>query len=136
LNIGNKLAKTGGQLNRIFTLIFAFDIIGIVCSGLLLVLAPLSLLPPLNIWSIYFIVAGLATLASVSLGFVAVVWTGVAVVTTGAVNQLAGDLGAEAKTGGSELAMLWVSYILMSLSSIVWAVRWHKATYVKREKII
>jgi hypothetical protein len=60
----------------------------------------------------------------------------VAVVTTGAVNQLAGDLGAEAKTGGSELAMLWVSYILMSLSSTVWAVRWHKATYVKREKII
>jgi len=136
LNIGNKLAKTGGQLNRIFTLIFAFDIIGIVCSGLLLVLAPLSLLPPLNIRSIYFIVAGLATLASVSLGFVAAVWTGVTVVTAGVVNQLAGDLGAETKTSRSELAILWVSYILMSISSTVWAVRWHKATYVKKEKII
>jgi hypothetical protein len=136
LNIGNKLAKAGGQLNQVFTVIFAFEIIGIICSGLLLLIAPLSLLRPLNIWSIHFIVAGLATLASVSLGFVAVVWTGVTVVTTGAVNQLAGDLGVEAKTGGSELAMLWASYILMSVSSTVWAVRWHKATYVKREKII
>jgi hypothetical protein len=136
LNIGNKLAKTGGQLNIIFKVIFAFDIIGIVCSGVLLVIAPLSLLPPLNIWSIHFIVGGLATLASVSLGFVAVIWTGVTVVSAGAVNQLVGDLGAEAKTGGSELAILWVSYILMSISSTVWAVRWHKATYVKKEKII
>jgi hypothetical protein len=76
------------------------------------------------------------TLASVSLGFVAGVWTGVVVVAAGAVNQLAGDLGVEAKAGGREVALLWVSCVLMAVSSMVWAARWHKATFVKRGKSI
>jgi hypothetical protein len=135
LNIPNKLSQVGGQLRSLLTAIFAFEIIGIVSSGLLFILLPPYLL--LRIFQkrfMRFIIAGLTTLAFGSLGLVAGIVSGVVIVAAGAINQLADGLGVEAHSGGSALAMLWVSTVLMGVSAGSWFLQWHLGTFMRRDR--
>jgi hypothetical protein len=133
LNIPAKLSKSGGQIHAVLTAIIALQIIGIVSCGILIVLAPLSiLLPFLNRWLIHLIIAGFATLAAACFGVIAGISTGIQVIVSSLVNQLGDGLGIEAYSGGNFLALVWISYVFMAYAGVLWFIRWHAHRYVRR----
>jgi hypothetical protein len=111
------------------------QIVGIVSTGLLLILTPLNIfISFFQRWSIQLIIAGLAFLATGCFVFVTVLETGIHVAVKDVVNELGDGLGIEAYGGGALLSLLWVKFIFMAGSSTVWFLKWHSARYVKRGK--
>lgn len=60
--------------------------------------------------------------------------TGIVVIATGAINQLADGLGIKAHKGGNALALIWVSTVLMGLSTGAWFLQWHSATFSRKSR--
>jgi hypothetical protein len=135
LNFPNKLGKAGSQLAAIITAIIALQIIGIICCGILIVLLPLNIfLQIFKRWSVKLVIAVLASIATGSFIFVAVVETAAQVLVKDLVNELGDGLGVEAYGGGSLLVLLWLEFIFMATSSTLWFIKWHSSRWVKREK--
>jgi hypothetical protein len=135
VNLPNKLSSAGGQLTTILSLIFALQLIGVISTGLLILICPLSLV--LSIFNgrlARFAIAGLATLAAISLSIDAGVLTAVPIVAGKLVNQLAGDLGAQAHPGGNFITMVIVSSVFMDLSSLIWFVQWFDRRFARRSE--
>ena len=135
LNIPNKLGKAGGQLGAVIKAIIVLQIIGIVCTGILIVLAPLYLFLAFfrKKW-VQHIIGGLALLASSCFIVVAIAETGVRIIIDTVVNDGFADLGVEAYGGDKLLIVLWVEVVFMGLSTSVWFFKWFHERYVRREQ--
>ncbi|KAG4434050.1 hypothetical protein IFR05_010472 [Cadophora sp. M221] len=133
LNLPNKLSSATGAIPAIFTAIFAIQVTGIVASGLLI------LLTPLNVFISFFIfrltIAALAGIATACFGAIAGIETGIMVIINILVNGLGEGLGIESQRGGEFLALLWVSFVFMSISTTVWFLKWHRDRYIRRPKV-
>lgn len=133
INIPAKLSKSGGQLKAILNAIIALQIIGIVCSGILILLTPLTLfLSFFNKWIFRLAIGCFAALAAACFAVTAGFGTGIQVAVSALVNGLGDGLGVEAYSGGNFLALTWISYIIMMISTILWFMRWHAHRYVRR----
>lgn len=135
LNIPNKLGKAGGQLGTVIEAIIVLQIIGTVCTGILIVLATLSMFFAFfkRRW-LQFIIGALALLASSCYIVVAIAETGIRIVVETVVYDGFADLGIEAYGGDKLLAVLWIESVFMGLSTVVWALKWFHGRYVRREK--
>lgn len=78
----------------------------------------------------------LAVLATASLSIVAGVLTAVPVAAGAVINKLAGDLGAQAHTGGRFIAMMVVSSVLMGVSAGLWAVQVFDSVFQRRSSAV
>ncbi|KAG4420483.1 hypothetical protein IFR04_006403 [Cadophora malorum] len=135
LNIPNKLASATGGIDTVFTAIFAIQVTGIVASGLLIILTPLHIfLSFFQRFIFRLAIAALAALATSCFGVIAGIETGIMVIVDVLVNGLGEGLGIESQRGGDFLALLWVSFVFMSISTTVWFLKWHKDRYVRRPK--
>jgi hypothetical protein len=135
IDLPNKLSSAGGQITSILTAIFALQVIGIACSGLLILLCPLHLI----LFTGFFmrlIVASLTAVAALAIAIDAGILTGIAIVASSLVNQLAGGLGLDAKTGGSFIALVWVSAVFLLTSTLVWLAQWFDNTFQRRNNAI
>ncbi|KAH6673341.1 hypothetical protein B0J14DRAFT_590590 [Halenospora varia] len=137
LNIVNKLNSTSGSLKSLLLAFIVFQIIGIVCCGLLILATPLYLLLPfLQNRPVRIVIAFLVSLGAMSYLLTAGIVTGVATVAAGALDQLAGDLGVDAKKSSAELAILWVSAVFMAIAQGFWFTEWHMNTFARRSQFI
>jgi hypothetical protein len=137
INIPNKLGKGGGALSAVIKATIVLQIIGIVCTGLLIVFTPFNLFleffrkrwSTVTIFSLTFIATG-------CFSFVTGVETGIHIVVETLVKEVMDGLGVETYGGTGLLVILWVKLIFMVTSSTVWILRWHNARYVVREKAV
>jgi hypothetical protein len=135
INIPNKLGKAGGQLSAVIETIIVLQIIGIACSGLLIIITPLNLfIEFFRKWWFVPIVASLTFLATGCFVVVTTLETGINFVIRALVHEVADGLGVEAYGGDELLVILWIKFIFMAASSTVWFCKWHNARYVVREK--
>ncbi|KAH7413479.1 actin cortical patch SUR7/pH-response regulator pali [Cadophora sp. MPI-SDFR-AT-0126] len=135
LNLPNKLSSATGGIDTVFTAIFAIQVTGIVASGILIVVTPLHIFFSFFQRFIFRLaIAALASIATACFGATAGIETGIMVIINVLVNGLGEGLGIESQTGGDFLALLWVSFVFMSISTTVWFLKWHKDRYVRRPK--
>ncbi|PVH80859.1 hypothetical protein DL98DRAFT_626302 [Cadophora sp. DSE1049] len=135
LNLPNKLSSATGGIDSVFTAIFAIQVTGIVASGLLILLTPLHIfLSFFQRFIFRLAIAALAGIATACFGVIAGIETGIMVIVDVLVNGLGEGLGIESQRGGDFLALLWVSFVFMSISTTVWFLKWHKDRYVRRAK--
>ncbi|KAH9205491.1 actin cortical patch SUR7/pH-response regulator pali [Leptodontidium sp. 2 PMI_412] len=135
LNLPNKLSSATGAIPKIFTAIFAIQVTGIVASGLLILLTPLSVFISFFQRFIFRLaIAALAGIATTCFGAIAGIETGIMVIINSLVNGLGEGLGIESQRGGEFLALLWVSFVFMSISTTVWFLKWHRDRYIRRPK--
>jgi hypothetical protein len=136
INLPNKLSSAGGSLTTILTVIFALQVIGVGTTGLLILICPLSLVfSVFNGTLVRFAIASLALTAAIALSIDAGVLTAVPVVAGQLINQLAGDLGAQAHAGNKFIVMTIVSGVLMGISALLWAAQWFDNTFARRSTI-
>lgn len=106
-----------------------------MASGLLIILIPLHIfLTFFQRFIFRLAIAALAALATACFGVIAGIETGIMVIVDVLVNGLGEGLGIESQRGGDFLALLWVSFVFMSISTTVWFLKWHKDRYVRRPK--
>ncbi|KAH7370915.1 hypothetical protein BKA65DRAFT_562869 [Rhexocercosporidium sp. MPI-PUGE-AT-0058] len=135
LNFPNKLALASGGIPAVFTAIFTIQVTGIVASGLLVILTPLNIFISFFQRFIFRLaIAALAGIATACFGVIAGIETGILVIINTLVNGLGDGLGIESQRGGEFLALLWVSFVFMSISTTVWFLKWHKDRYIRRPK--
>ncbi|CZR53580.1 uncharacterized protein PAC_03460 [Phialocephala subalpina] len=133
INIPAKLSKSGGQLKVILNVIIALQIIGIVSCGILILLAPLIIiLSFFNRWIFRLAIGMLSALAAACFALIAGFGTGIQVAVSSVINGVGDGLGVEAYSGGSFIAMTWISYFFMMSSAVLWFTRWHGHRYVRR----
>ncbi|KAL2066762.1 hypothetical protein VTL71DRAFT_2834 [Oculimacula yallundae] len=133
LNLPNKLSGASGAIPKVFKAIFAIQVTGIVAAGLLIILTPLTIFISLfQRFIVRFSIAALAALATACFGVIAGIETGIMVIVNVLVNGLGEGLGIESQRGGEFLALLWVSFVFMSTSTVVWIMKWHKDRYMRR----
>ncbi|KAH8749191.1 hypothetical protein F5882DRAFT_470731 [Hyaloscypha sp. PMI_1271] len=109
INIPNKLGKGGGALSAVIKTTIVLQIIGIVCTGLLIVFTPFYLFLEffrkrwftVTIFSLTFIATG-------CFGFVTGVETGIHIVMETLVKEVMDGLGVETYGGTGLLVILWV----------------------------
>ena len=130
MNVPNKIAKTLKLANGVMEAVFILQVIGIVASGILILLTPLYL--ALGRRSVT-ILLGLTSLGATCFGFVAVVETAIMFSIKSIVNEIGEGLGIEAYSGGKFVALLWVNFLVIFLSSILWFLLWHDTKYAKRD---
>ncbi|KAE9362859.1 hypothetical protein N431DRAFT_551069 [Stipitochalara longipes BDJ] len=136
VNIPNKLGKAGGALSTVIEAIIVLQIIGIVFTGLLIVLTPLNLfISFFRKWWFTIIVASLTFLATGCFVFVTALETAIHVAVDALVEEVMDGLGVEAYGGTDLLVILWIKFVFMVTSSTVWFLSWHNARYVVRERV-
>jgi len=136
INIPNKLGKSGGAITSVVEAIIILQIIGIVFTGLLIVLTPLSLFVAFfrKTW-FTIVIASLTFVATGCFVVVAVLETAIHMAVDVLVDDVIDGLGVEAYGGTGLLVILWVKFIFMVMSSTVWFLSWHNKRYVVREKV-
>jgi len=136
INIPNKLGKASGALNAVIEAIIILQIIGIVFTGLLIVLTPLNLFIAFfrKMW-FTIIIASLTFLATGCFVVVTGLETAIHVAVDAVVEEVMDGLGVEAYGGTPLLVILWIKFIFMVTSSTVWFLSWHNKRYVVREKV-
>ncbi|KAN0109993.1 hypothetical protein V8E51_006380 [Hyaloscypha variabilis] len=136
INIPNKLGKSGGAINSVVEAIIILQIIGIVFTGLLIVLTPLNLFVAFfrKTW-FTIVIASLTFLATGCFVVVTVLETAIHMAVDVLVDDVIDGLGVEAYGGTGLLVILWVKFIFMVMSSTVWFLSWHNKRYVVREKV-
>jgi hypothetical protein len=135
INIPNKLGKGGGAFSAVIEATIVLQIIGIVCTGLLIVFTPFNLFIEFfrKRW-FTVIIASLTFAATGCFGFVTGLETGIHIAVEALVKEVMDGLGVETYGGTRLLVILWVKLIVMVTSSTVWVLSWHNARYVVREK--
>jgi hypothetical protein len=136
INIPNKLGKAGGAINAVVEVIIILQIIGIVFTGLLIVLTPLNLFIAFfrKAW-FTIVIASLTFLATGCFVVVTLLETAIHIAVDVLVDDVINGLGVEAYGGTGLLVILWIKFIFMVTSSIVWFLSWHNKRYVVREKV-
>jgi hypothetical protein len=135
INIPNKFGKGGGAFSAVIEATIVLQIIGIVCTGLLIVFTPFNLFIEFfrKRW-FTVIIASLTFAATGCFGFVTGLETGIHIAVEALVKEVMDGLGVETYGGTGLLVILWVKLIFMVTSSTVWVLSWHNARYVVREK--
>ena len=137
VNIPAKLNGGAALIRTLFDAIFAFQVIGIVATAVLLVISPLLTFSIFQFRLLRSLAGVLAILSAVFLTLVAIIETLISTIVPNIVNQIGDGLGVSASSGRSMLAMTGISSAFAGTLAGQWIVNlivsYHDRTYVRRE---
>lgn len=135
IDIPNKFSGGGGALHAVLGAIEAFQIIGIVTAGILIILCPLHIVISTFSFWVRLVIAAVTAISFITIAIDALLLTGVSVVASVLINKLVGDLGLTCDQGVGFLAIVLISTMFMGLSTMVWLVQAFNNRYEVKEGV-
>lgn len=137
INIPNKLAGTGDLLKLLFDALFAFQLIGIIASILLLLVSLPLTFTIFQLPALRALAGVLSLIAAIFITLISIIEGLIGSILPNIVNMIGDGLGVSAQTGGKFVALTAVSAAFAGILAQTWIINlivsYHERTYVRRD---
>jgi hypothetical protein len=137
INIPNKLAGSGDLLKLLFDALFAFQLVGIISSSLLLLISLPLTFTIFQVPALRALAGVLSLIAAIFVTLISIIEGLIGGILPNVVNMIGDGLGVSGQTGGKFVALTAVSAAFAGILAQTWIVNlivsYHERTYVRRD---